>query len=69
MEPWQGKQLLRLSQRTGAQVTLLGLWHSKPCPHIQDPYGLHVEYFHACFDFIDNAISCIAHRIKAIHGQ
>jgi len=55
MEPWQAKQL---QQRLAGdvQITLLGLWHSQPRPHIEDPYGLGEDYFETCFDIIDDAI-------------
>jgi protein-tyrosine phosphatase len=64
MEPWQGKQLQRLQHRTDVQITLLGLWHSQPRPHIEDPYGLGKDYFETCFAIIDDAIQHIVDQMK-----
>ena len=64
MEPWQGKQLRRLRENPDVQVTLLGLWHSQPRPHIEDPYGLDTLYFETCFTIIDDAIRHIVMHIK-----
>jgi protein-tyrosine phosphatase len=69
MEPWQGEQLERLFQRTGAQITLLGLWLVRPRPHIEDPYGSQVDYFNICFALIDEAIQNIAKQIAGTHGS
>jgi len=68
MEPWHGRQLLRFSQGSGAQVTLLGLWCCRPRPHIHDPYGLGEGYFQTCFGIIDGAIEEVARRLGA-HGS
>jgi protein-tyrosine phosphatase len=68
MEPWHGRHLLGFSQGSGAQVTLLGLWCSRPRPHIQDPYGLGEGYFHTCFGLMDDAVGEVARRLEA-HGS
>jgi hypothetical protein len=61
MEPWQAKQLQQ--ELCGdIQITLLGLWHSRPRPHIEDPYGLGEDYFETCFDIIDDAIQQVVHQ-------
>jgi protein-tyrosine phosphatase len=64
MEPDQGKHLVRLMSRTGVQVTLVGLWHRHPRPHIQDPYGLSINYFENCFAFLDESVKSMAVRIN-----
>jgi protein-tyrosine phosphatase len=64
MEPWQGKRLRRLRVSLDVQVTLLGLWHSRPRPHIEDPYGLDDQYFETCFTIMDDAIQHIVTHIK-----
>lgn len=59
MEPRQCRDLARMLESTGAQVSLLGLWASKPRPHLQDPYGLGEPYYRTCYSVIDSAISGI----------
>lgn len=63
MEPRQAWRLRSRFARSGAQVTLLGLWCPDLRPHIQDPYGLAEDYFATCFRSIDGAIGVIASRL------
>jgi protein-tyrosine phosphatase len=56
MEPYQARCLKTAAHSLGAQVTLLGLWCRPPRPHLEDPFGLSTEYFHTCFDLIDEAV-------------
>lgn len=67
MEPWHGKVLRNLSGELDTQITLLGLWHSYPRPHIEDPYRLGEEYMATCFSVIDDALENIALRMKTAH--
>jgi len=53
-------QLRPLAQVATAPTTLLGLWATPPRPHLEDPYGLSLEYFDTCFDVIDSAVEHIA---------
>jgi protein-tyrosine phosphatase len=56
MEPVQAQKVEGETKRAGAQVTLLGLWHSKPRPYLQDPFGLSREYTEHCMQFMDVAV-------------
>jgi protein-tyrosine phosphatase len=56
MEPGH---LRPLAQVATAPTTLLGLWATPPRPHLEDPYGLSLEYFDTCFDVIDSAVEHI----------
>lgn len=38
------------------QVTLLGLFGSRPCAYLHDPYGLSERYFESCFARIEDAL-------------
>ncbi len=68
MEPRHALELASLAASTGAQVTLLGLWGSQIRPHIEDPFGLSVEYFRTCLNVIDDAVSNIARIYRQKHG-
>ncbi len=59
MELWQAAALQRRLQPADVQVTLLGLWGSPSCPHIQDPYGHREGYFQTCFSFIQASVDGI----------
>lgn len=45
-----------LPGRVAAQLALVGLFGSSPCPYLHDPYGLSDEYFERCFGRIDDAV-------------
>ena len=53
MEPDQATQVERAIKPGGAQVTLLGIWDSKPRPYIQDPFGMSTTYVENCLQFMD----------------
>jgi protein-tyrosine phosphatase len=63
MESRQAWRLLDRLERSGPQITLLGLWNPAVRPHVQDPYGLGDDYFETCFGTIDGAISAVADRL------
>jgi protein-tyrosine phosphatase len=52
-EPAQAQALANIPDRNGAQVTLLGLHLPSVVPHIEDPYGLSLDYFRTCFGRVD----------------
>jgi protein-tyrosine phosphatase len=60
MEPWQCRELSCRTRQSGAQITLLGLWATRPRPHIEDPFGLSRDYFLTCMSVIDDAVGNIA---------
>lgn len=49
----------------GAQVTLHGLWATRPQPYIADPYGRSDNYFQHCFTLIDQGVDTIAQQLSA----
>ncbi|GAC1602063.1 MAG: hypothetical protein NVS4B10_14150 [Myxococcales bacterium] len=57
MEPEQAERLRPLARKSGAQVTLLGLWCRPRRPHLQDPFGLSDAYFATCCSHIDRAVA------------
>jgi protein-tyrosine phosphatase len=70
MEPAQAEKVEQQAKRAGAQVTLLGLWHSEPRPYLQDPFGMSKQYTEYCMEFMDAA----AERLKLLlesngHGE
>jgi protein-tyrosine phosphatase len=69
MEPHQAKQLRTIAADSGAQVTLLGLWHPRPRPFVQDPYGMCREYFETCFTILDESINRVAEKIASADGK
>lgn len=46
------------------QVTLLGLFASRPCAYLHDPYGLSERYFENCFVRIENALRGLEARLS-----
>ena len=64
MEPWQGARLQEFIRGTKAQVTLLGIWHTQPHPHIEDPWGLGEEYYRTCYMSIDSSVERVLSKIK-----
>jgi protein-tyrosine phosphatase len=64
MEPVQLKRL-RVLALAQCQITLLGLWARRPRPHIEDPYGLSLDYFRTCIGLIDEAVVEVAGQLGA----
>ncbi len=64
MEPPQAWQLERNPRmlRSGAQVTLLGIWGAPVVPYIADPFGCGDDYFQTCYRRIDTGVAAILAR-------
>lgn len=56
-------QYLRDFLPSAAQVTLLGLFASRPCAYLHDPYGLSERYFERCFARIENGLQGLQARL------
>jgi len=65
MEPAHLKRL-RMVPPGGCQLTLLGLWGKRRRPHIEDPYGLSLDYFRTCIGLIDEAVVEVAGRLGVV---
>ena len=68
MEPDQATQVERAIKPGGAQVTLLGIWHSKPRPYIQDPFGMSTTYVENCLQLMDACTEQLT-RMLTTHGK
>lgn len=66
MEPWQARAVSDRVRRSGAQMTLLGLWAPRPTRTIVDPYGLGRSVFRESFDIIDQALYRIVWRLRGV---
>lgn len=64
MEPWQARDMVERVARSGAQMTLLGLWSRHKAPVIPDPYGRDRYRFAACFNQIDACLTFLAARLR-----
>jgi protein-tyrosine phosphatase len=64
MEIRQARSLRLLIKQQHMQVSLLGLWAKPSRPHIHDPHGLSVAYFHSCFDVIRDSVRNLAPRLE-----
>jgi protein-tyrosine phosphatase len=65
-EPQQAVLLRQLLAGQGpAQLALIGLFGSPPCPYLHDPHGLSDEYFERCFGRIDDALKGLIRRGSA----
>lgn len=64
MEPGQARELRKL---VGAapQITLLGLWHSRPHSYIHDPYSANEQYFNTCENAVTKAAKNLANHVKS----
>jgi len=57
MEVRQARELRRrLGPRTDVEVVLLGLWCTRPMPHLHDPFTLSDAYFDQCFARVRQAV-------------
>jgi protein-tyrosine phosphatase len=56
MEPSQANAIRRQLDVKGIQITILGLWHQRVRPYLQDPFGLPELYLETCLTFMDTAI-------------
>lgn len=56
MEPRHLETLRKVSMRSGAHLSLLGLWASPKRPWIADPYGLRPEAFDRAFELIEESL-------------
>jgi protein-tyrosine phosphatase len=54
------RRLRRALAGKPVQVSLLGLWKPRPCPHIHDPHRLNAEYFQVCFGVITASVQGLA---------
>jgi protein-tyrosine-phosphatase len=63
MEPWQAEYLVK-EYGVDHRCSLLGLWGSPVCPHIQDPHGAPKAYFDSCFSYIEKSVYEVARKIK-----
>lgn len=52
----------------GALVTLIGLYMRPRRPHVEDPYGLPVEYFATCYELIEEALGRLEAEARAQGG-
>ena len=50
----------------GVLMSLVGLFHENYYPHIEDPYGLSLEYYETCFTRIDQSLLKIASLLKPL---
>jgi protein-tyrosine phosphatase len=69
MEPYQAKRLKDMCGSTQPQITLLGLWHPRSRPFVQDPYNACPEYFETCFTILDESVRRIATLVAAPHER
>lgn len=60
MEPRQLPPLIQLQQRTGAQLTLQGLWAPRRISYVPDPHCLSNACFHYSYTLIDTSLARIA---------
>jgi protein-tyrosine phosphatase len=65
MEPAQARQIEPHMRNRDVQVTLLGLWHPRPRPYIQDPFGMQADYVENCMTFMDTATEQLAAILRS----
>lgn len=63
LEPQHLPHLQPVAGRSGAQLSLLGLWCSTSTPFIPDPYDRTERCFNFVFDLIDDALGRITARL------
>jgi protein-tyrosine phosphatase len=56
---------LRAMLPADRRLTLLGLYASRPCAYLHDPYGLSERYFDSCFGRIQDALRDLQARLSA----
>jgi len=61
MEPWHLAHMRTAAN--GAQVTLLGLWHTLRRPYLHDPFGAPQPYLETCIDYIEQSVQQLARHI------
>jgi protein-tyrosine phosphatase len=65
-EPAHKQALERiLVDQQGIRISVVGLWRDPPIAYFHDPYGLSPDYFHVCFQRIEESVSALIRRIPA----
>jgi protein-tyrosine phosphatase len=65
-EPRHARILAETVIEVGIPVSLLGFWCRPIVPHIEDPFGLNIDYQTHCVQVIEDAVSRIASRVLAL---
>lgn len=63
MEPKHSAQLVAL-YGDKVQITLAGLWLTRPRAYLHDPYNTNSVFFNHCEDLVVQAASSLAQRVK-----